>query len=192
MKRISKAHCVVFDLELSGIPERKRRAKQQTLQDRYAEVKEAAEKYHILQFGFTLVEEDAASSRYVLRSYNVNLTPLAEEVFELDRDFTYSSGAVQFLLNNNYKMESPFIWGVPYLKRSEDERARSNFLRRFDRCAIPDIKASDGGQEAVDMVKRLRSEITAWLESTEVWTFFYIFLVHSTWLQMCPCTPVIF
>ena len=62
---ISKAHFVAIDLELSGIhtklvslrPERADGGKQ-TLQDRYRECKEAAEKYQVLQVGITCVEED--------------------------------------------------------------------------------------------------------------------------------------
>lgn len=61
---ISSAHFVSFDLELSGIPTKQPKASstgqdgKQTLQERYQELKNAAERYHILQFGMTCVEED--------------------------------------------------------------------------------------------------------------------------------------
>lgn len=167
LKRISTSYAVAFDLELSGIPERKRRARVQTLQERYAEVKEAAEKYHILQLGITLIEEDQDAEKYVLRTYNYNLTPIADEVFGLDRDFTYSSGAVQFLLRNNYRMESPFFLGIPYLRPDEDARAKNNYMKRFDRAAIPNLDVSHDAN-AMDMVQRLRDEVKAWLKIRKV------------------------
>ena len=72
-----QAHFVAIDLELSGIqskeihkvkPVTKKHglntsakhhgAKKQTLQQRYEEIKEAAEKYQVLQIGLTFVRED--------------------------------------------------------------------------------------------------------------------------------------
>lgn len=168
MKRISEAHCVAFDLELSGIPVRKQRGATQTLQDRYLELKAAAEKYHILQVGLTLVEEDVDHDKYVLRTFNYNLSPLVEDIFNMDRDFTYSTGAVQFLLRNNYSMDSPFVWGIPYLKPDEEELARKNYLARWDRSAIPNISIRAEDTESFDMVTRLREEVKAWIAKNQV------------------------
>ena len=64
---ISRSRFVSMDLELSGIPSKQAtKAKdrlrdeggKQTLQDRYAETKAAAERFQILQLGLTCVEED--------------------------------------------------------------------------------------------------------------------------------------
>ena len=63
---ISRSHFVSLDLELSGIPSKQFKFKakgqsgdgKQTLQQRYEEVKAAAERYHVLQLGLTCVEED--------------------------------------------------------------------------------------------------------------------------------------
>lgn len=67
LEAIGNAHFVAFDLELSGIQSRQfnstrhRDAGQegkQTLQQRYEELKGAAQRYQILQVGLTCVEED--------------------------------------------------------------------------------------------------------------------------------------
>lgn len=52
---------VAIDLEFSGIPKSRNgpRAGSQTLQERYAETRIAAEKYQILQLGLTICHEDA-------------------------------------------------------------------------------------------------------------------------------------
>ena len=64
---ISRAYFVSLDLELSGIPNRQKHharapgdfgTGKQTLQERYQDIKRAAERYQILQLGITCVEED--------------------------------------------------------------------------------------------------------------------------------------
>ena len=64
---ISNAHFVSIDFELSGIPTRQKdhskapgelASRKQSLQERYEDTKKAAERYQVLQFGMTCVEED--------------------------------------------------------------------------------------------------------------------------------------
>jgi poly(A)-specific ribonuclease len=64
LSAILDSHFVSFDLEFSGIASRKYgpgdgadRGKQ-TLQQRYEETKEAAERYQVLQIGLTCASED--------------------------------------------------------------------------------------------------------------------------------------
>ena len=67
---LTRAHFVAIDFELSGIASKQlfkqkvpgvldddARSRKQSLQQRYEEAKEAAEKYQILQVGITIVEE---------------------------------------------------------------------------------------------------------------------------------------
>lgn len=168
LKRISNAYAVAFDLELSGIPARKQGRDRRTLEDRYAETKEAAEKYHILQLGLTLIEEDTQKEHYVLRSYNIPLSPLCDEYWGLDRNFTYSSGAVGFLLKNGYQMDSPFGFGIPYLTKAEEPIARENYLKRFDRMAIPDVMLRNDEVENFALIQRVKDEVQAWLDTKKV------------------------
>lgn len=67
LEAIANAHFVAFDLELSGIQSKQFTMPKatggihegkQTLQQRYEEMKEAAEKYQVLQVGITCVEEN--------------------------------------------------------------------------------------------------------------------------------------
>lgn len=64
---IADAHFVAIDLELSGIPGQQinkprtatpRSDGKPSLQERYAEIKEAAEKYQVLQLGITCAGEN--------------------------------------------------------------------------------------------------------------------------------------
>lgn len=88
LRALAKAHFVAVDFELSGIQSKtihkakgfdKHQGGKQTLQQRYDEAKEAAEKYQILQVGLTIVIEDAetgwcSSSKAFMRFAVDNLT----------------------------------------------------------------------------------------------------------------------
>src|SRR4030095_9370417 len=62
---ITECCFVALDLELSGIATRQCRglAGKQSLQERYDEVKDAAEIYQILQIGLTFVREDVENGQ---------------------------------------------------------------------------------------------------------------------------------
>lgn len=57
---LSSSCFVAFDLELSGITLNSSRdgTQSKTLQQRYEDIKAAADKYHILQIGLTICRED--------------------------------------------------------------------------------------------------------------------------------------
>jgi len=71
LKNISKSSFVTVDVEMSGISTRQRYSPngrfnetgKPSLQEQYEETKEAAERYRILQIGFTCIEEDRQSGK---------------------------------------------------------------------------------------------------------------------------------
>lgn len=170
LKHLSTAHFVAFDLELSGIPTRKQHASEgkQTLQQRYAEVKRAAETFHILQVGLTCVEQDTKNDKYLTRSFNFNLSPLVGDGLDVEREFTYSTGAVDFLLSVGYSMDAPFKEGVPYLTKEETQEARQRAMEKWDRSSIPDISIRPDDEKALKFMKRVRKEIDEWQKSSKV------------------------
>ena len=169
---IARSRFVSFDLELSGIPGRQNsQAKapgrsedgKQTLQERYAETKKAAERYQIIQFGMTCVEEDLERGVYIARPYNFYLNPVPGGRLDIERDFTYQSGAVEFLLGVGFRMDAPFKEGVPYLSRDEEARARSSAIARQDRNRFKDIFIPDNDIDSLELVRRARQEISDWI-----------------------------
>ena len=66
LNEISNCCFISFDLEFSGIPlpPSGRASKVQSLQERYAENKAAAEKYQILQIGLTICLEDTEKGKW--------------------------------------------------------------------------------------------------------------------------------
>ncbi|KAL6717015.1 hypothetical protein ACLMJK_004929 [Lecanora helva] len=182
---ISRAHFVSFDLELSGIPVRQRGqskapglAGKQTLQERYEDTKKAAEQYQVLQLGLTCVEEDRERGKmnhlasgllkltykevYILRPYNFFLNPVLEKKLEVERNFTFQSSAVEFLLGVGFRVDGPFREGVPYLSREEEARARAVAAHKRDKNNYEDIYVKVGDTEAFEFIDRVRNEVKQW------------------------------
>ncbi|KAK6437382.1 hypothetical protein LTR95_006416 [Oleoguttula sp. CCFEE 5521] len=165
---ISESHFVALDLELSGVPVKqtgaKRRVGRATLQERYIEVKEAAEKYTILQIGLTCVTEDVGTGKYICKPYNFELTPLVDVPgLDLERDFAFQSSAVEFLNRVGYDFSKPFSIGIPYLTSAEAQHARESHANRQDKSAISDLHVKESDVESLALLKRARGEIDTWL-----------------------------
>lgn len=170
---ISEADFVSFDLELSGIPSRLPNKKPRggagrlTLEDRYAETKEGADRYQILQVGLTCAKFDYITNKYILRPYNINISPLFDERLDFEREISFQSGACSFLLGCGFNLGLPFAQGVQYLSREEAERAKQLAYDRIDKKnVIEDLHLKSTDTESLDFVRRCRDAITAWQKST--------------------------
>ena len=176
---ISEAHFVAIDLELSGVPTKKTRSRggagRPTLQERYLETKEAAERYQILQIGLTCVQQDFENGKYILMPYNFELSPLIDERgLDVERIFSFQSGAAEFLLKVGFDMSRPFHRGVPYLSRAEAREARDKHAKRQDKSAISDIQIKPTETESLAFLERVRSEIKVWLASRSMETLDFL------------------
>lgn len=159
---ISESHFVALDLELSGVSSKQGARTKKTLEDRYQEVRDAASRYTILQFGLTCIIEDRDAKRYILKPFNFYLNPIIEEKIGLDRIYSYQGSAVEFLLYHGFRMELPYTAGIPYLSREEAEKAKQHAVQRLDRSKIEDIILKDDEVDAKEFMKLLREVITSW------------------------------
>jgi poly(A)-specific ribonuclease len=166
---ISEADFVSFDLELSGIPSRLPNKQPRvgggrfTLEERYAETKEGANRYQILQVGITCARFDYIANKYVLRPYNINISPLLEERLDIEREISLQSGAITFLLGCGFDMAKPFTHGVQYLSRQEAAQAKQATWDRLDNKNPPaDMQLKEGDVESLDFMRRVRAAITKW------------------------------
>ncbi|CAI6337072.1 unnamed protein product [Periconia digitata] len=170
---ISKAEFVAFDLELSGIPSHlpkktptKLNGSRKTLEDRYAETKKAADRYQILQVGLTCGSYDMLLGKYVVRPYNVTLSPLLKERLDIEREIHIQSGAASFLLENGFDLGAPFAKGVQYLSREEAEWAKQAAFDRHDgKTVIEDVQLKPEEVDSIDFVRRAREAITNWVKN---------------------------
>lgn len=169
---ISEADFVSFDLELSGIPSRlpnkpARGPGRFTLEERYAETKIGADRYQILQVGLTCARFDYIANKYVLRPYNINISPLLDERLDFEREVSFQSGACSFLLSHGFDLGAPFARGVQYLSREEAEKAKQMAWDRIDKKnPIADLHLKDEDVESRDFMRRVREAIKKWKTGT--------------------------
>ncbi|KAL9079827.1 MAG: hypothetical protein Q9157_001336 [Trypethelium eluteriae] len=172
---ISESRFVAFDLELSGVPsnQRKPNSAKQTLQERYEETKQAAERYQILQVGLTCVRESHRPTNsdesqemetvYTVQPYNFNISPLLPERMGVERIFSFQSGAAEFLVQHGFRIDLPFTEGVPYLSRDEAKLAEERGLAKIEKRALPDIDLSKPEDAAaVEFMDDVRQAIKEW------------------------------
>ncbi|MCJ1389378.1 hypothetical protein MMC18_002235 [Xylographa bjoerkii] len=187
LRALADAHFVAIDLELSGIQsktihrpkavengstESRSTGSKQTLQERYDEAKEAAERYQILQVGLTIVKEDADTGTYTARPYNFYLNPILEVKLDIERIFSFQSGAVEFLLSHGFNMQAPFTIGVPYLSREEEIFAMDIELAKQNKAGIADIHLRSDEVESIQFVRKVRDDIKKWKTREESWPEF--------------------
>ncbi|KAF2027956.1 CAF1-domain-containing protein [Setomelanomma holmii] len=170
---VSEADFVSFDLELSGIPSRIPDKKPRpgggrfTLEERYAETREGANRYQILQVGITCARFDYIANKYVLRPYNINISPLLDERLDFEREISMQSGALTFLLGCGFDLAKPFTHGVQYLSREEAAFAKQAAWDRIDKKNPPeDMQLREGDVESLDFMRRVREAVTKWKTTT--------------------------
>lgn len=111
------------------------------------------------------MQQDIEKRKYILKPYNFEISPLLDPGLGVERDFSYSSSACNFLLKVGFDMSMPFSGGIPYLSRAETRRVRDSFSKRQDKAAIADIDIKSTDTESLAFMARVRSEIDSWKNS---------------------------
>lgn len=163
LEAISEAHFVALDLEFSGIADRPAANRnKQTIEQRYQQTKGAAQQYQILQVGITCAYEDGQHGKYILRTYNITLNPMISSDLEIVRRYMSESAAIDFLIRNNFDLNSSYTTGVRYLSPQEERLAKLKFKERLIRT-YDDIEILDDDLETIAFLAFVRGEIKSWL-----------------------------
>ncbi|KAL2819250.1 ribonuclease H-like domain-containing protein [Aspergillus granulosus] len=157
---------VAIDLEFSGITNATlgRVGPPQSLQQRYQEVKEGADKYQILQVGLTFCHEDTETAKYTLKPYNLYLSPIIDRKLEVERNWSFQSSAIEFLLDNKFNMDSLYRSGVPYISREEEEKAMAKAIERQNQTTTStslDVQETD--HDSLAFLQDVRQLVDKWL-----------------------------
>ncbi|KAK6815330.1 hypothetical protein RU639_008836 [Aspergillus parasiticus] len=166
LDELASCSFVSIDFEFSGIAcsSNGPNSKASTLQDRYTEVKESADKYRIVQIGLTICHEDTESGTYILKPYNLYLNPIIDRRLEVGRDICFQSGAVEFLLENKFCMNSLYSDGVHYLSREEETIAIARAAERYGRTSVRkviDVKETE--HDSLAFLEAVRYLVDGWL-----------------------------
>ena len=70
--------------------------------------------------------------------------------------------AVHFLLGVGFRIDAPFLEGVPYFSRDEEARARATAAYRRNKNNYANIQIKDGDTESFHFMRRVQDEVTAW------------------------------
>ncbi|KAJ5120704.1 uncharacterized protein N7515_010092 [Penicillium bovifimosum] len=167
---ISNSCFVSVDYELSGVAFAPSgpRLKTQTIEQRYVQTKEVAERYQILQVGLTTCHEDKEKATYTLKPYNINLSPITHREMDLNRDWTMGSRSIEFLLANNFSIDHMCKYGVRYLSREEEVLAIKRATER-SQVRLPteclDVKKDE--PETLAFLEDVREQVNDWLAQGE-------------------------
>ncbi|KAJ6118456.1 Ribonuclease CAF1 [Penicillium samsonianum] len=181
---ISTSCFVSVDFELSGVVFKPStpQSQAQTVQERYVEAKAAAERYQILQVGLTTCHEDKENATYTLKPYNINLSPITQHEMDVNRDWTFGSRSMEFLLANHFSIDHMCTFGVRYLSREEEKLA---IKRATEKCysrnpvQVADIKKDD--HESLEFLEAVRISVNEWLAQGEK---------RREWLNIPPPSSV--
>ncbi|PYH45618.1 CAF1 family ribonuclease [Aspergillus saccharolyticus JOP 1030-1] len=166
LDELSTCCFVSLDFEFSGIAKSVNgsRRRKSTLQERYEEVKASADQFQILQVGLTICHEDPTTGIYTLRPYNLYLNPVIDSKLEVERNWSFQSSAVAFLLDNRFSMESLFNNGVTYLSRDEERKAVARAIERRDRpVTTTTLGVDETEHESLAFLQEVRRLVNDWL-----------------------------
>jgi len=117
---------------------------------------------------FIPVVDDSLTEYYLARPYNFNLSPLSAEGVDLrlERVFSFSSSACDFLSKNGFEFGKVFSQGIPYLSREEEDESRAEYRQRADKNAkIPDIIIATNDSATLEFYRGARRNISTWFKS---------------------------
>ncbi|KAL5045516.1 hypothetical protein BDW71DRAFT_198248 [Aspergillus fruticulosus] len=168
LEDLASSAFVAIDLEFSGIVTASQgkhgAGPPQSLQQRYQELKESADKYQILQVGLTFCQEDAEAAKYTLKPYNLYLSPIIDRRLDIERNWLFQSSAVEFLLEHKFNMDALYRTGVTYVSREEEARSVSKAEeRRKTAPALTSMDVKETDYESLAFLGLVRKLIDEWL-----------------------------
>ncbi|KAI0851792.1 CAF1-domain-containing protein [Daldinia vernicosa] len=156
------ARFVAVDVEMSGIA---LIHGLNSTQDSYAKIKEAAEQFQVLQVGLTFIRYNEELAKYTTRTFTFSVSPLfPKSTFfdnlsrRLDRKFTVSVRAYDFLQQHNFNLNKALDTGAHYLNREEQRVAKQFCLSRDPNNEHVDPSTLD--YETEEFYKRTKKQIT--------------------------------
>lgn len=71
-------------------------------------------------------------------------------------------------MSHKFRMEAPFLDGLPYLSREEELTARQIAISRQNKASVAEIDLKESDVEATAFIERIRLEIDTWKNLPEV------------------------
>ncbi|EFJ28195.1 hypothetical protein SELMODRAFT_451150 [Selaginella moellendorffii] len=159
---LREADFVAMDLEMSGVHSAPWRKSMEldTLETRYHNVRDSAEKFSLLQCGLCLFRYDQASSKFLGHPFNFFLFPRNELV--LERDFLCQTSSLEFLAKHHFDFNACIYNGISYLSRKEEGKLRA-LLAKKGEDELPEVSM----RKTSDLIfsERVRLQVGLWRAS---------------------------
>ena len=119
---------------------------------------------------------------YLARPFNFPMSPLLAGGVDikLERTFSFSSSACDFLKGNGFDFGKIFSVGVPYLSQEEEYDIREEFRLRADKnTKIPDVVVPLDDPSTLEFYREARAKIATWAKKSKVCRYFAFYRVSS-------------
>lgn len=176
LETIADADFVAIDVEMTGIGlhcDKNPKREKPNLAGLYREAKTIADRYTIGQLGLSCIKKDPRGKSpqshhnwsfanligvLIAKTYSIPVGIAIQAGFEVQRDFTVCSGAVEFLSSSGVDLLDMLSKGIRYLSRKEEAEAKRIFEGKIP---IPDMALDD---ELLEFCAIIREEIIEWLQ----------------------------
>jgi poly(A)-specific ribonuclease len=139
-----------------------------TLEDRYAKVKESAQAFFPPQFGIATFVWDSARERYEAHAFNFYLFPRPAGRHMLDRRVLLQASSVEFLAQCAFDWNRVFQHGIAYANRSEERELRAQLEK-----TLQDKQDASAERQPLPLgdhhafIAAISEQVQAWLQGPE-------------------------
>ncbi|KAJ7562335.1 hypothetical protein O6H91_03G065000 [Diphasiastrum complanatum] len=175
-KQVQAADFVALDLEMTGVLSApwRRNIELDTLNTRYYNLKDSAEKFQVLQCGVCPFQWDKAGNKYIAHPYNFYLFPRNERQFDGQaRVFLCQTSSLEFLAKHQFDFNACIYDGISYLSREQEEAAKLHLglsgesenlpTKRELNSEVPLTRTSD-----VIFSERIRIQVGQWKDNLAI------------------------
>ncbi|KAI8145513.1 CAF1 family ribonuclease-domain-containing protein [Fennellomyces sp. T-0311] len=157
---IDECDFISLDTELSGLHRPGGSKRMDTLDNRYAEYREATSRFIIIQFGMCTFKWDEPSGRYMAKPFNFYIFPTSMTGrIQPDRLFMTQAQAFDFLSKQSFDFNKWVYQGVPYLTRAEEREYIAKAEKRIQ-ADMPNIRIDEREKPFVEAALK---KIDAWV-----------------------------
>ena len=99
------------------------------------------------------------SGDYIIRSYNFFVNPIPYKRIRLERDWTFQSGAIEFLMNNSFDFDALYRHGIHYLSHKEEEEK----LRQWAAADAVERRDMPKKEDDLPLLEHMKDVVKSWL-----------------------------
>ncbi|XP_043665751.1 pre-piRNA 3'-exonuclease trimmer-like isoform X1 [Vespula pensylvanica] len=159
---LENADVIAINAEFSGLEtdESSKPSLFDTIEERYEKLRKSSEKFIIIQFGITCIEQLPYQNKYKTKMFKFFLFPSSIPI--KNRQFLWQVAAIEFLSLNDFNFNKMAYDGISYLNEVEELKFKQylkddNMIRNIDHMSYKET----------DEIKRAIDNVANWLEFSD-------------------------